>query len=414
MTGIAEPQARTTVVLAVTGGIAAYKVCELVRRLRERQLRVRVAMTRGATRFVSPTTFAALSGERVIDSLFDDPRPECIAHVRWAEEADLLCVAPATADFIAKLSHGIADDFASTLALASPAPLLLAPAMEDEMYAHPAVQRNLASLVDRGAWLVGPGTGSLASGRSGPGRMAEPAEIAGTIERLLHDPPEHAWLRGRRVLVTAGPTRERIDPVRMLTNRSTGKMGYALAAEASLLGAEVILVSGPTELAAPARVERVDVESAAEMAAAVLDLDRRWDIALLSAAVCDYRPDATRDEKIKKAGHDHLELRLERTQDILAALGARDERPLLVGFAAETSDIEQRAAAKLSAKGCDLMVANQVGHSGTGFGSDDNAAVVLDRRGGRDEIARASKRVVAGAIWQAVSRFLAVGEGDGG
>lgn len=412
MTPTADRQVSTTVVVAVTGGIAAYKSCELVRRLRDLGLRVRVAMSRAATEFVGPTTLAALSGERVIHSLFDDPRPERIAHVRWAEEASLLCVAPATADFIAKLAHGVGDDFASTLALAAPCPLLIAPAMEDDMYAHPAVQRNLATLRARGAWIIGPASGLLASGRSGPGRMAEAAEIAAAAHRLLHDRPASAWLAGRRVMVTAGPTRERIDPVRALSNRSSGRMGYALAAEAALLGAEVTLVSGPTSLPAPAQVRRIEVESAAEMASAVSGLVDSCDIAVLAAAVADFRPAEILDEKLEKTGRDDLTLVLERTRDILASLAEQEPRPVLVGFAAESSDVERRAGQKLAAKGCDLIVANRIGHEGTGFESQDNAAVVLDRNGGRVEIARAHKRVVAGAVWEAVARFES-GSADG-
>lgn len=394
------------VVLAVTGGIAAYKVCEVVRRLREHGVDVRVAMTRAATRFVGAHTFAALSGHRVIDDLWRDERPEEIAHVRWAEACDLFLVAPATADFLAKMAHGIADDFPSTLHLAVPGAVLAAPAMEDDMWRHAAVAANVATLRARGVQLVGPGSGALASGRSGPGRMAEPIEIVEAALRLLEGATADRWLEGRRVLVTAGPTWEALDPMRFLSNRSSGKMGYALAREAVALGAEVALISGPTALAAPLGAERVEVESAAEMHAEVTARLDTYDLVVMAAAVADFRPPERATGKIKKGDREGLDLRLERTRDILAELGARDSRPLLVGFAAETDQVEERGLDKLERKNCDLLVANRIGVEGSGAGADDNRVTILDRRGGRTEAGPAPKRVVAARIFEAVRAFL--------
>lgn len=393
------------VVLAVTGGIAAYKACVITRRLRERGVSLRVAMSRSASGFVSPLTFAALSGNRVIDDLFEDPHPEEIAHVRWAESCDLLVVAPATADFLAKMAHGLADDFPSTLHLAVTAPVLIAPAMEDDMFRHPAVQRNLETLRGRGVHTVGPGVGGLASGRDGPGRMAEPEDVVAACVRLLESGPAIPWLRDRRVLVTAGPTLESIDPIRVLTNRSSGKMGYALAAEASFLGADVTLVSGPSCLPAPVGTTRVDVESAAEMAEAVHRRAADQDVVVMAAAVADFRPAEASSSKIKKAGRDELEIRLTRTEDILAALASREDPPLLVGFAAESEDPEAGAREKLETKGCDLVVGNRIGSPTTGAGADDNEVVIVDRLGGHAGHGPASKRRIATVIWESVREF---------
>lgn len=394
-----------TVVLAVTGGIAAYKSCEVVRRLRERGLRVRVAMSPAATRFVTPLTFAALSGEPVMHDLFADPHPERIPHVRWAESADLLCVAPATADFLGKMAHGIADDFPSTLHLAVPCPVLVAPAMEDDMARHPAVRANLATLVQRGVQVVGPGSGSLASGREGPGRMAEPADIVDAAVRVLAVGGRPQWLHGARVLISAGPTVEALDPMRVLTNRSSGRMGHALAREAAMLGADVTLVSGPVASPPPAGVTAVTVESAEEMAEEVLGLAADRDIVIMAAAVVDFRPASASADKIKKGAREELTVQLVRTRDILASLGRLDPRPLLVGFAAESGDPEEGARAKLAAKGCDLVVGNRIGVAGVGPGAADNAVVVIDRLGGRTAAGPSPKPVIAARVWDAVRDF---------
>lgn len=402
----AESKARQPyVVLVVSGGIAAYKACEIVRRLRDEGADVHVAMTRAATRFVAPRTFAVLSGNRVVASLFDDSETAEIPHVRWAECADLVCVAPATANFIAKMAHGIADDFPSTLLLAVAGQVLVAPAMEDDMYRQPSVQRNLESLSQRGVRVVGPESGALASGRAGPGRMSEAQEIVAAAARLLDGGPTAQPLRGANVLVTAGPTREMLDPIRVLTNRSSGKMGYALAAEAAALGGHVRLVSGPVCLPDPPGMVVERVESAAQMAAAVFDAVGDCDVAVMAAAVCDYTVAAPASDKIKKAGSESLQLELSRTVDILGQLGGQSPRPLLVGFAAETRDLETQARGKLERKGCDLIIGNLVDASGKGMGADCNEVLILDSRGGRTQFGPASKQRVARAVWNAVLAY---------
>lgn len=392
------------VVLVVTGSIAAYKACEVVRRLKDRGMEVRVAMTPNAAAFVSPLTFAALSGHRVLHSSFDDDRPERIAHVRWAEECDVFCVAPASADFIAKMALGIADDFPSTLHLAFDGPVVLAPAMEDQMWLHPAVQRNVATLLDRGVAIVKPGTGPLASGRHGPGRLAEPDAIVEAVTAALVVERTSRPLAGLRVLVSAGPTREHFDPVRLLTSPSTGKMGYAVAVAAARWGAEVTLVSGPTHLVEPAGVTTLHVVDAESMRDAMIEHAPSADVVVMAAAVSDFRPAARRDEKLKKSEDDGLSLRLERTPDILEQLRDLPGERILVGFAAETSDLEKRAREKLERKGCDLIVANLVG-AGVGFAADDNDVVILDRRGGRVSAGPAPKGEIAAAILDAVIAY---------
>ena len=406
----AESRARQAqVILVVSGGIAAYKACEIVRRLRDLSVDVHVAMTRTATKFVAPRTFAALSSNRVVTSLFDDPGSEEIPHVRWAKRADLVCVAPATANFIAKMAHGIADDFPSTLLLSASGPVLVAPAMEDDMYRQLAVQRNLELLRQRGVQVIGPKCGALASGGQGLGRMSEPSEIIATIAPLLGEGSASQPLHGTSVLITAGPTQEALDPVRLLTNRSSGKMGYALAAEAVALGARVHLVSGPTCLPDPLGAVVKRVESAAEMAAEVFEAVDDCNIAIMAAAVCDFTQVSPPADKIKKAGSDSLQLELTRTVDILSGLGARSARPLLVGFAAETGDLEAQARVKLKCKGCDLIVGNLVDTSGRGLGADSNEVIILDRCGGRSQFGPALKHEVARAVWEAVLAYLAKG-----
>jgi phosphopantothenoylcysteine decarboxylase/phosphopantothenate--cysteine ligase len=393
------------VLLAVTGSIAAYKACEVARRLQDRGVEVRVAMTPNATRFVSPLTFAALSGHRVLHSSFDDDRPERIAHVRWAEECDVFCVAPASADFIAKMALGIADDFPSTLHLASAAPLVVAPAMEDQMWLHAAVQHNVGLLRERGATLVEPPVGPLASGRHGPGRLAEPPAIVAAVMAALVAAGTDAPLAGHKVLVSAGPTREHVDPVRVITNPSTGKMGYALAAAARRQGADVTLVSGPTELPPPPGVELVRVLDAEAMKDAVLQHAAGADIVVMAAAVSDFRAAERSDEKLAKETGQGLTLQLERTPDILAALRDLPGERTVVGFAAESSDLEARARAKLERKGSDLIVANLVGRPESGFGADTNEVVILDRLGGRSVAGPATKAEIASAVLDAVVAF---------
>ncbi len=365
-----------TVVLGVGGGIAAYKACELARLIVKGRGTVRVVMTRAATRFVQPLTFQALSGAPVLVDLFDPASEATYGHLSLARAADLLLVAPATADLLARLRAGMADDAVTTTALAITCPVLLAPAMNTRMWRNPATQENLAALRARGFHVVGPGAGELADGDVGEGRLADPEEIALAATRLLGS----LDLAGRHVLVTAGPTREPIDPVRFLSNPSTGKMGYAIASVAARRGAAVTLVSGPTELPDPAGVKVIRVQTAEEMARAVEPEAAGMDLFVGAAAVSDYRPQRPSPTKIKKGPGDET-LVLARTPDILAGLGARfasaANGPVLVGFAAETEEVIARAREKLKSKRCDLVVANKVGVPGAGFGADTNRVALV-------------------------------------
>ncbi len=379
------------IVLGVSGGIAAYKAPDLVRRLRERGAEVQVVMTAGAQRFVTPTTFQAVAGREVRAELWDPAAEAAMGHIELARWADLILLAPATADLIARLSSGRADDLLTTLVLATEAKVALAPAMNRLMWAHPATQANIAILRHRGVDVLGPGRGEQACGETGDGRMLEPLEIVAGVERLL--PKElGAALAGKRVLITAGPTRERLDPVRYISNRSSGKMGFALAEAARAAGAEVTLVAGPVSLLTPNGVKRIDVESAAQMQEAVDGAVGTADVFIGTAAVADYRPAVVAERKIKKSG-ERVEIVLERTPDILASVAARAQRPFVVGFAAETHDVETYARGKLESKNLDLIAANEVGDDKV-FDRDDNALIVL-WRDGRLPIGPASKQVVA-------------------
>lgn len=372
------------VTVGVSGGIAAYKAAELVRELQRQGAEVRVAMTEGACRFVQPLTFAALTGYRVITGLWDDHaiadtapyraiEQNGIDHIAEAQWGDALVVAPATANILAKFAHGIADDFLSTMYLATTAPILVAPAMNVNMWNHPATRSNIESLRQRGVRVIEPGTGDLACGMVGPGRMAEPAKIASVVLSVLnrrHD------LAGETVLVTAGGTRESIDPVRFIGNRSSGKMGYALAEAAQIRGAKVILVSGPTALHPPARCELVEVNSADQMRLAVLDRMSEATLVIKAAAVADYRPLAVAGQKLKRSGP--LTIELTPTEDILAEV-TRLRRPgqLIIGFAAETEHVMENGRAKLLKKGADAIVVNDVAGEGVGLDADTNAATFL-------------------------------------
>ncbi len=363
------------IVLGVSGGIAAYKAADLVRRLAERGADVRVVMTPAATRFIGTATFQALAHHRVSRSLWDASPAAGMGHLELARWADTLLIAPATADLIARLAHGLADDLLTTLALACEAPLLLAPAMNHRMWLQAATQANIKTLIARGARILGPATGALAEHESGPGRMLEPLAI---VEALTGA----GVLHGRRVLITAGPTEEPIDPVRFIGNRSSGKMGYAIAAAAAQAGAEVVLVSGPTALDTPPSVRRIDVRTAADMLAAVEAEADAADIFIATAAVADYAPRTTAAQKIKKST-DRLTLELVRNPDILATLAARKPRPFCVGFAAETENVIANARAKLKAKTLDLICANRVGDE-YAFGREDNALVAITENDEQD------------------------------
>lgn len=376
------------VIVGITGGIAAYKGAELVRRFKEAGADVRVVMTPAATRFITPLTLQALSSRPVHVELLDAAAENAMDHISLARWADAVVVAPATADFMARLAHGRADDLLSTLCLASTAPLLLAPAMNSVMWQHPATQANADLLHRRGVQLVGPAAGEQACGEVGAGRMEEPPAVVAAVAALFAT----GALQGLRVLITAGPTREMLDPVRYISNRSSGKMGYAAAAAAAEAGAQVVLVSGPTALAAPARVERIQIESASDMHAAVMARAGACDLFIGAAAVADYTVAAPAPQKLKKRDGS-LALELTRTADIVAAVAALAPRPYTVAFAAETEELLANARLKLAAKGVDLVAANRVG-PGLGFDSDDNA-LTLVWEGGSVEWPVASKTALA-------------------
>jgi phosphopantothenoylcysteine decarboxylase / phosphopantothenate---cysteine ligase len=389
------------ILLGVTGGIAAYKSAELVRRLRERGADVQVVMTAAAREFVTPLTFQALSGRAVRTELWDSAAEAAMGHIELARWADLVLVAPASADFMARLAGGRADDLLATLALATDAPLVLAPAMNRLMWSNPATQANAATLRARGVRLLGPAEGEQACGEVGPGRMLEPSELADAVDALL---PPRGPLTGRRVLITAGPTRERIDPVRFVSNRSSGKMGFAVAQAARAAGADVVMVTGPVALAAPPGVRRIDIESAADMLDAVLREIDAADIFISTAAVADYRPAAPPEHKIKKSS-EKLALEMERTVDVIATVAARPRRPFVVGFAAETENVEQNARAKMLKKNLDMIAANEVGHA-KAFDCADNELVVL-WRGGRREFPLASKSSLAADLIALIAEVFA-------
>lgn len=376
------PLADQRILLGVTGGIAAYKSADLARRLREAGAQVRVVMSAGAAHFITATTLQAVSGNPVRDSLWDAAAEAAMGHIELARWASTVLVAPASANTLARLAHGHADDLLSTLCLATTAPLMLAPAMNHRMWAHPATQANLALLVERGARVVGPDSGDQACGESGPGRMSEPAAIIAALVQCLDAGASGAGaqgggrLAGKRVLVTAGPTFEDIDPVRFIGNRSSGKMGFALAAAAHAQGAEVTLVAGPVALATPPGVERIDVRSAQQMHAAVMQRIDGQHLFVAAAAVADYAPAQASAHKLKKDEASRA-LDLVRTRDILAEVAARPQRPFLLGFAAETRDVAHYARGKLEAKKLDLIAANRVGEAGSGFESDDNSIQLI-------------------------------------
>ncbi|MBD8527025.1 bifunctional phosphopantothenoylcysteine decarboxylase/phosphopantothenate--cysteine ligase CoaBC [Pseudomarimonas arenosa] len=398
---MAENQPGKRILLGVAGGIAAYKSLDLVRRLRERGCEVQVVMTEAATQFVTPLSFQALSGHPVRQSAWDQAAEAAMGHIELARWADLIVIAPATADLIARLAAGMGDDLLTTLTLASAAPLCLAPAMNQQMWAHPAVQANLSTLRGRGARIIGPAAGVQACGDIGLGRMLEPLEIVGAIFPSPELQDLAGKLAGARVLMTAGPTLEDIDPVRYVGNRSSGKMGFALAAAAVAAGAEVTLVAGPVQLATPAGVRRLDVRSALEMHQAVFRELPGQDIYIGAAAVADYRPAEPMNCKRKKSG-DEWQLRLTLNPDILADVAARDDRPFVVGFAAETNDVEKHARDKLQRKRLDMIAANQVGLPHCGFESCDNALSVFWPGGGED-IGLGDKQTVARRLLQLIA-----------
>lgn len=388
------------VLLGVSGGIAAYKSAELIRQLQERGATVRVIMTRGAQEFITPLTLQALSGHPVHTELLDTEAEMGMGHIELARWADLLVIAPATADTLARLAAGRADDLLTTACLATPAPVLVAPAMNQQMWADRATQDNVRTLLDRDIHICGPAAGEQACGDVGPGRMEEPSTIADAACGLF----TRGLLSGKRVVITAGPTREALDPVRYLSNHSSGKMGYALAIAAIDAGAQTTLVSGPVHLDAPEHATLVNVQSAREMFEAATAAAEQSDIFIACAAVADYRPKEVQDQKIKKDA-ETLTLTLERNPDIVAAVAAQTPRPFTVGFAAETNDVQKYARGKLERKGLDMVIANDVSDPTIGFNSDQNAVTVV-WPGGEQTLPLASKTTVAREIITWIARQL--------
>ncbi|WP_439510419.1 bifunctional phosphopantothenoylcysteine decarboxylase/phosphopantothenate--cysteine ligase CoaBC [Marinimicrobium koreense] len=362
------------ILLGVTGGIAAYKSAELVRRLKERGADVRVVMTASAREFMTPLTFQALSGNPVHTDLLDPAAEAAMGHIELARWADRILVAPASANFMARLAEGRGDDLLTTLCLATREPIVLAPAMNQGMWQNPATQANLETLKGRGIHLLGPGDGSQACGEVGPGRMLEPDTLAEAVATQFAT----GQLAGRHVVITAGPTREAIDPVRYLSNHSSGKMGYALAEAAVEAGARVTLISGPTGLPTPERVTRIDVTSALEMLEASLAQAPQCDLFIGAAAVADYRPASYQPQKMKKGNEDTLQIRLTKNPDIIAAVAQIENRPITIGFAAESEQLLEYARGKRERKGLDAIIANDISREGLGFNSDDNAVTLID------------------------------------
>ncbi|WP_226578598.1 bifunctional phosphopantothenoylcysteine decarboxylase/phosphopantothenate--cysteine ligase CoaBC [Halobacillus litoralis] len=365
------------IVLGVSGGIAAYKAAALTSKLVQAGAFVKVIMTESARQFVAPTTFQALSRQPVYTDTFDEQDASQIQHIDVADWADLFLIAPATANTIGKLAGGLADDMLSTTLLATEAPVYIAPAMNVHMYSHPAVMNNMKKLDGWGFRFIEPGEGYLACGYVGKGRLEEPESIVRVLE---NEGRKHKILTGKKVLITAGPTREKIDPVRYFTNPSTGKMGFALARQASLLGADVTLISGPVSLDTPKGVRRIDITTAEEMYEEVLRYYPESDLVIKSAAVADYRPKQTYDHKMKKSSGDYS-VEMERTKDILKALGEQKEHQYLIGFAAETNDPERYGRQKLEKKNLDAIVINNVAEEGSGFGTDTNASLFITKKG---------------------------------
>lgn len=391
-----------SVVLGVTGGIAVYKAVDIVSRLRKKGVEVNVIMTRHAQEFVSPVTFQAIANNPVVTDMFDEPKTWDTEHIALAQKADVFLIAPATANIIGKMSAGIADDMLSTTVMATLAPVVIAPAMNTNMYLNPVVQRNIEDLKTLGVQFIEPASGRLACGDVGIGKLAAPEDIVAYVEHVLLQTDK---LKGKKILVTAGPTVERIDPVRYMTNRSSGKMGYAIARQAANMGADVTLISGPTNLPVPVGVSRVDVESAEEMN---LQAHKHADadVIICAAAVADYRPAVAARQKIKKADDD-LSIALMRTPDILKGLGEmKREGQIIVGFAAETNDVEENAIKKIKKKNLDFIVANDVSQAGAGFQGDTNVIQIIERTGNRRSYELMTKDEAAVEVLEAVIRFM--------
>ncbi|WP_372376032.1 bifunctional phosphopantothenoylcysteine decarboxylase/phosphopantothenate--cysteine ligase CoaBC [Acinetobacter ursingii] len=402
------------IILAVTGGIAAYKSAIIVRRLKDYGFNVRVVMTHGAQAFITPLTFQALSGNPVHTELLDPEAEAGMGHIELARWADLVLVAPASCDTLAKFAHGLADDLLSTLYLATKAPVWVAPAMNQQMWAAKATQRNLQTLVEDGVHVIMPDAGSQACGDVGLGRMPEPEQLAYQVREYFHKAQraiaeKFGLLAGKHVVVTAGPTREAIDPVRYISNHSTGKMGFSLAAACYAAGAKVTLIAGPVTLDTPNGVQRVNVASAVQMLdASMQTLDEGCDIFIATAAVADYRVAQVADQKIKKAG-DELAVSLIKNPDIVATIAQQEQRPFMVGFAAETQNVEEYAAGKLVAKKLDMIACNDVSRKDIGFASDENAMTVFFAQSyhmKKRELEKASKQEISQQLVEAIADAL--------
>lgn len=394
------------VLLGVSGGIAAYKAAELVRQLTARGASVRVVMTRGAQEFITPLTLQALSGKPVHTELLDAEAEQGMGHIELARWADLLLIAPATADVIARLAGGRADDLLAAITLATVAPKVLAPAMNQQMWRDTATVTNTQILLERGYKIIGPAIGEQACGDIGPGRMEEPTTIASFVDNLFSS----QLLAGKRLIVTAGPTREALDPVRYLSNHSSGKMGYALARAAAEAGAITTLISGPVQLATPAGVERIDIDSAQQMLAACEARIQQTDIFIACAAVADYRPKERQPQKIKKSD-EQITLILVRNPDIIATIASHSSRPFTVGFAAETQAVTAYARSKLEQKRLDIIIANDVSRTDIGFGSDSNEVTVI-WRDGQQRIPQSSKQNLAGELIRLIAKRYQTGNSE--
>ncbi|MDQ0879639.1 bifunctional phosphopantothenoylcysteine decarboxylase/phosphopantothenate--cysteine ligase CoaBC [Peribacillus sp. V2I11] len=392
------------VLLCVTGGIAVYKAAALTSKLTQEGAHVKVIMSESARKFVTPLTFQALSRNDVYTDTFDEKDSSVIAHIDLADWADIILLAPATANVIGKVANGIADDMITTTLLATEVPVWVAPAMNVHMYAHPAVQKNMETLRSFGYQFIEPGEGYLACGYVGKGRLEEPETIAEHLNRYFGErKSEQQPLKGKKYLITAGPTREAIDPVRYVTNHSSGKMGYALAEQAIEMGAEVTLITGPVNLTPPSKARVIPVESAADMYDAVFDQFDSSDVVIMTAAVADYKPKIYHAQKMKKQPGENV-IEFERTKDILKELGENKTHQILVGFAAETNNVEEYARGKLVKKKADMIVANNVTVAGAGFGTDTNIVTIYDKDGSATELPKMSKADIAKSILAEVSR----------
>ncbi|MGE7589654.1 bifunctional phosphopantothenoylcysteine decarboxylase/phosphopantothenate--cysteine ligase CoaBC [Peribacillus sp. NPDC101480] len=393
------------VLLCVTGGIAVYKAAALTSKLTQEGAHVKVIMSESAREFVTPLTFQALSRNDVYTDTFDEKDSSVIAHIDLADWADIILLAPATANVIGKVANGIADDMITTTLLATEAPVWVAPAMNVHMYAHPAVQKNMETLRSFGYQFIEPGEGYLACGYVGKGRLEEPETIVEHLNRYIDERKSHQQpLKGKKYLITAGPTREAIDPVRYVTNHSSGKMGYALAEKAIEMGAEVTLITGPVNLTPPSKAKVIPVVSAADMYDAVFDQFDSSDVVIMTAAVADYKPKIYHDQKMKKQPGENV-MEFERTKDILMELGENKTHQFLVGFAAETNNVEEYARGKLAKKNADMIVANNVTAPGAGFGTDTNIVTIYNKDGSATELPKMSKADIAKSILAEVSRM---------